>query len=251
MSWPIITLALVAAITFSIEGSEISQKSIGEKLAPPSEMFHRVQDAYASLSSYSDEGKTVSTVNGGMTLTMTFTTKLARPDLYRIEWEQRTTFIAKGGVVWSAGHGDFIILGNSVARKEANRKLALASATGVSFGAAATIPLTFFKVDFPGSLLNSKNEKQQADEKLGTVECYVFSNELTNGTTRTLWIGKKDLLIHQLKTVTSSEGMQAALDQAAKITGTLQGNSPGGVSQIETHFNIASNKQFSPQEFER
>ena len=51
-----------------------------------SEVFKRAQEKYASLTSYSDEGKTITTLNG-ITLTTTFTIKLARPNLYRIEWE--------------------------------------------------------------------------------------------------------------------------------------------------------------------
>jgi hypothetical protein len=132
--------------------------------------------------------------------------------------------------------------------------MALASATGVSGGAAATIPLTFFKIDFPGSLQYSAREKQQSDEKVGTVDCYVFSSEPRPGAKRILWIGKQDFLVHQIKTVTSPESLQTAIDQASSITGDhsqtkSQVTTP--ITSIETHINIVLNKQFSELDFER
>ncbi|HUZ07968.1 MAG TPA: sigma-70 family RNA polymerase sigma factor, partial [Candidatus Paceibacterota bacterium] len=177
------------------------------------EIFKKAQDAYASLSSYSDEGKTVAVING-MTLTTTFTIKLARPDLYRIEWKQPVS--ANKGTVWSAGAGDFVKLGSQLAQKEASKESALSSASGVSGSAAATIPGTFFKMNWGNQLGGSvANEKRQADEKVGDVDCYVFTSEL-KGTTKTLWIGKKDFLIRQVRNITSPEALKNALAEAAK-----------------------------------
>ena len=253
MTWLKMKLALVAGMAALVAGGvatfAISQTKTGEDLKP-TEIFQRAQDAYASLSSYSDEGKTVATVNG-MTLTTTFKIKLARPNFYRIEWEQPATpSFTNKGVVWSAGDGDFFILGNLAARKEANQEIALASATGVSGGAAAMIPGIFFRMNWGNQLHDSAKAKQQTDEKVGDVDCYVFTSEL-KGITRTLWIGKKDFLIHQVQTVTGPEAMQAALDRASKVTGTHPQISPQGLTSIETHFNIVLNKQFAPTDFER
>jgi hypothetical protein len=158
---------------------------------------------------------------------------------------------ANKGVVWSAGDGDLIILGNRPARKEANKESALSSATGVSGSAAATIPGTFFRMNWGNQLGGSTaNEKQQADEKVGDVDCYVFTGEL-KGRTRTLWFGKKDFLIHQVRTVTSAEAMKAALEQAAKVTGVRPQLAPQGITSTETHVNIVVNKQFSPSDFQQ
>ncbi len=213
----------------------------------PAEIFKKAQDAYASLSSYSDEGKTVTVMNG-MTLTTTFTIKLARPDLYRIEWEQAVT--ANKGTVWSAGAGDFVKLGSRLAQKEASKESALSSASGVLGSASATIPGTFFKMNWGNQLGGSTaNEKQQADEKVGDVDCYVFTSEL-KGRTRMLWIGKKDYLIHQVRTVTSAKAMKTAIDQAAKVTGVHPQIAPQSMTSTETHLNIVLNKQLSPADFQ-
>jgi hypothetical protein len=85
---------------------------------------------------------------------------------------------------------------------------------------------------------------------VGDVDCYVFASEL-KGRTRTLWIGKKDFLIHQVRTVTSPEALTKLLAEAAKrnpgLPASLQ--SSGSAISTETHMNIVVNKQILPAEF--
>ena len=228
----------------------ISQTNGNDRLTTQ-DIFKQSQDAYASLSSYSDEGKTVATLND-MTLITTFTIKLARPNFYRIAWQQPVhSFYTNQGVVWSAGKGDFMVMGDRGAQNQGNRESALSSATGISGSAAATIPGTFFKMKWGNQLgAAASSETRRADEKVGEVVCYVLTSE-SKGRTRTLWIGKKDFLIHQVRTVTSAEAMKAALDQAAKVTGVHPQITPQGITSTETHMNIVANKTFLPADFER
>ena len=174
------------------------------------------QDAYAALSSYSDTGRTLQTV-GSQTITNTFKIRLARPNLYRIEWSQAVApSFTNGGVVWSAGDGDFTVMtrnGQPIINQRKNKDMetTLSSATGVSGLASAAIPGTFFKQNW-GKVLNptSITLQKKADEKVNDVDCYVVSS--SNGpnagqgvagqnTTTTLWIGKLDHLIHQTQIV--------------------------------------------------
>jgi len=222
-----------------------------EKLSP-GEIIRRAQERYASLTSYSDEGRTVAALNG-MTITTAFTIRLARPNLYRIKWEQSVNSdYANKGAVWSAGQGDFLRIG-SEAKQQANQELALASATGISGGAAATVPSTFFKLKW-GDQLGSTvlGEKQQPDQKVGDVDCYVFTGN-SKGWTRTLWIGKRDFLIHQLRTVTSAEAMKTALAEAVKrnpaMSDRLQTPEFQGSTSTETHTNIVVNPPFADKDF--
>jgi len=85
------------------------------------------------------------------------------------------------------------------------------------------------------------DEKQLANEKVGDINCYVFETELKGVTTR-LWIGKEDFLIHQVREVSNTEAVKAALDHAAKITGVQPKNVPQGITSTETHYNIVVNK---------
>ncbi len=230
---------------------------VGGELTPD-EIFQKAREKYASLTSYSDEGKTVASLNG-TTITTTFKIKLARPGFYLVEWAQTSgsffvTTKTGAGAVWSAGAGDFLDMGMGK-QKQTNQEMALASATGISGGAAATIPGTFFKLNWGDQLgLPVADEKQQPGEKIGDVDCYVFTSEL-NARTRTLWIGRTDFLIQQVKTVTSAEALKAALAEAAKshpeipappLVSALQ-----GITSIETHANIIVNQKSSPADFAR
>jgi len=97
------TAALIAGGVATIA---ISQ-TINDNQMGATEIIKRSQDAYAELTSYSDEGKAVGSVGKSEMAPHTFLIKLARPNLYRIEWTQDLGFYAQTGVVWSAGNGDF------------------------------------------------------------------------------------------------------------------------------------------------
>ena len=216
------------------------------------EILKQAQEKYASLTSYSDEGKTVATING-RTFTTTFSIKLARPGFYLIQWEQpvNASYTNKGAV-WSAGEGGFLRMG-SRDRKEAKQETALASATGISGGAAASIPGTFFSMNWSNQLGSSASSaKRQANDKVGDVVCYVFTSDL-KGQTRTHWIGKEDLLIHQVRTVTSAAAMEAAQAEAAKrnpeIAARLLKSKPQGITSTETHENIVVNQKLADKDF--
>lgn len=226
---------------------------------PPNEIFQKAQQKYTSLTSYSDEGETVAVLNG-TTIKTTFTIKLARPNLYRIEWEQNSdssfsTTKTKTQAVWSAGDGDFMVMADGVAKKQANQETALAGATGISGGAAATVPSSFFKSNWGNQLGGSvSGDKPQADEKIGDVDCYVFTSE-SKGRSRTIWIGKTDFLIHQVRVVTSAKSMKAMMDKAAKdhpeMDAILKQTSFTGVTSTETHRNIVVNPNLTAIDFAR
>src|SRR5215469_15102420 len=51
------------------------------------QIFETMRENYASLLSYSDEGKIITTM-GDTAITTRFTTRLSRPNYYRIQWNQ-------------------------------------------------------------------------------------------------------------------------------------------------------------------
>jgi outer membrane lipoprotein-sorting protein len=236
----------------------ISQTSgSGDKLSRE-EILQRSQGAYAALTSYSDDGKSISVLNG-TTNTHTFFIKLGRPDFYRVEWEQSTesAFYKSTGekeVIWSEGKGDFLeMLGK--ARKESSKESAFGSAAGISGRASATIPGTFFSLNSVNELGGSTaSAKQNADAKAGEVDCYVFTSE-SKGRTKTVWIGKQDFLIHQVRIVTSAEAMKAIMAEAAKRHPEIAARMPKteytDSTSTETHENIVLNQKFSPTDFAR
>ena len=227
----------------------LSGDATGEGLSPD-EIFKKAEGKYASMTSYSDEGKTIATLNG-TTLTTTFAIKLARPDLYRVEWTQTTAYFTNGGTVWSAGNGDFMAQNyghyNAKPVKYQDMQSVLTAATGISASATATIPGTFFKMNWGNQLGSGTSGKRLADEKVGDVDCYVFIGDLT-GRTKTVWIGKQDFLIHQVRIVTSAEDLKAMMAEQAKrypqIAARTSKTEYTEVISTETHENISVNPKF-------
>jgi hypothetical protein len=130
----------------------------------------------------------------------------------------------------------------------------LSSAAGISARASATIPGTFFKMNWGNELGSVSGEKQQSDEKVGDVDCYVFTSE-SKGRTKTLWIGKQDFLIHQVRIVMSAEAEKAMLTKAAKdhpeIIASLAKMGFRGITSTETHTKIVMDPILSAADFTR
>lgn len=217
------------------------------------QIFKKVQETYASLTSYSDEGRVVTAMDGDATITfIIFTTRLARTNFYLIEWNrtgESSCYTGNTGAqgVWSSGAGDFLQAECGV-QPQGNREFALANAAAFSGDATATIPRMFFpqQGDWEEQLDDlALNEKRQADGKVGNITCYVFTRE-SQGQTNTLWIGKQDFLIHQVRTVISTEAIQAA---ASGSMGPELIPALHGFTSTETHINIVLNRKFSRPDF--
>jgi hypothetical protein len=215
------------------------------------QIFKKSAETYASLTAYSDQGQVVTTVDGSTKVT-SFLTRLARPDFYLIEWQQggdASYFSQAAGAqaVWSSGAGDFLETGYGP-QNEGDPEVALDIASEFSGGASATIPMTFFNLPLGRAFDDSVfEERRQPDEKVGKMDCYVFSSEL-QGKTRTLWIGKQDFLIHQVQTVISAEAMQAAVARIPSETPQMAALLHEFTS-TETHTNIVLNESFSRSDF--
>lgn len=239
--------------------------------------------AYAALSSYSDNGKSVGNT-GSNTITTTFSIRLKRPALYRIDWTTTAAFFSSKGSVWSDGSGNFLRLEKggqdwAAARPEKmkDRETALASATGVSSSAAATVPAEFFQQNW-GDVLGlaaaeSTRARREHDERIDGVNCYVLT--YTVGPTRshshvleskqhrkvpvpgfgktktTVWIGMKDHLIRQVRTTTegvhySSSQMEALMtdkDVKAILRGQKKAATPEAIAALRAQMKQVLDKE--------
>lgn len=153
MAWTKAKTALVAGVIILAAGTTtvVIKKTTAQAKLTPQEIAGISQNAYASLSSYSSTGKVLAEM-GDQTLTTTFSIKLQRPNLYRIDWTQTSgTYVVSKGSVWSAGDGDYFLMtaagqeSTAKPEKKQDMRMALASATGVASSAAETIPKVFFK----------------------------------------------------------------------------------------------------------
>lgn len=221
-----------------------SQSGGGDK-ATAQEIAGKSREAYAALSSYSDSG-TVALEMAGQNITLTFNTRLQRPNLYRIDWTQ---VMGLKGVVWSDGGGDYLLTTAAGQEKSAksqkmpSMKNALTQAAGLSSFAASTIPGAFFNQEFGDAFFASAMSgrsplKRENDAKVGDVDCYVVasvmdpSNAPDQGKPGTasamLWIGKSDFLIHQCrarlvgKADFSAPPSDQAIDEAIKKSLEMQ-----------------------------
>jgi hypothetical protein len=250
MVWDVSVVIMLAGGSTMVALS--SDNTVGD--LSPGQILAKAQENYASLVSYSDEGKIIATMND-TTLTTDFTIRLTRTIFYRIEWEQigessDTTKKTSVQAVWSSGAGNYLEIGCGPLDEE-SRDIALEKAAIPSGGAASTIPQVFFNKQW-GDREEQLGDpvlggKQQTDEKVGNINCYVFTRE-SQGQTNTLWIGRQDFLIHQVRTVTSAGAMQAAMARVSNMDPKTIALLPG-FTATETHTNMVVNKQFLRSDF--
>lgn len=233
----------------------------------------KAKATYAALQSYSDDGTSTAQM-GSFTSTTHFNIRLQRPSLYRIDWQG--SGFASTGVVWSDGTGDFLQFAGRQGQKQQSRELAIGGATGISGGSAANIPGTFFNQAWGGQLNGA--QQRQKDETVGGIDCYVLERTLKRtdrSFSTTLWIGKQDSLIRQIKTVTSGAPSLPPLDDASLKKVLADQNKPvtpeamdalrkqltaaqeiakgmlkaGNVQFLESHSDIVTTKTFAPADF--
>jgi outer membrane lipoprotein-sorting protein len=245
----VIGVGTIASLTGSAVTVAISQTSDDSTLTAQ-EIVRQSQDAYAALTSYSDEGKEVGSVGTSDVAPHTFSIKLARPNLYQIKWTQDLGFYSQTGVVWSAGSGDYLKMQQvSEPEKYSNSEGSLSAATGISGGASGIVPKSFFNLK-SGPLGAIQSATKKSDEKIDGIDCYVLTQS-KSGRTETLWIGKQDFLIRQIENDTSAAVLKAMLEDQAKKHPDMHLPTAvkGDVKSVQTHENISVNQKFSPADF--
>jgi outer membrane lipoprotein-sorting protein len=170
---------------------------------PPSadQILHQAQAKYDTMQSYSSVGKVTSVFRPAgsdpQEAHYSFVIKLARPHLYRVEWQQELPNLVSKGAVWSTGTDDFIMgPGQATPERVQDASTALAMATGLSGGTAATIPAVFFDLD-PSPFKHLTDIRVKQDEAIEGDVCYVINGRTTTQLTTTLWISKKSKLLRQ------------------------------------------------------
>ena len=167
----------------------------------PSEIFKEVTTTYELLQTYKAAGIIVVDIDTGstkMSIETSFSILLKKPNLYLISWTQKSMPMAgmnQDGAVWSDGTQPYLYMGIMKAySKMGSDELALASATGISGGAAFTIPSLFFK-GRPAPFSRLKDPKMEKPEQVGEEDCYVVSGASTVAKKETFWISKSKHLI--------------------------------------------------------
>ncbi len=201
----------------------------------PKEILDKAEAAYKAMDTYKAEGNVVSNVEvdaGKVTVETSFTLLLKKPDLYLITWSQKSEDLpeVQSGAVWNDGSQRCLYMSAAKAYCPMdNDEVALGAATGVSSGAANTIPSLFLgyaaKCALPFARLT--NAVIKGSETIGDDDCYVISSPSTISKEETYWISKVNFLIRKcsrsLETPESGRVMpemtDAQLEESVKAMG--------------------------------
>jgi len=246
-----------------VVAAEIKATNTPVQLPPPdlsaSEILQKMTAAYKTYTSYSADGESVtemdmSAISPALTTPVETKTKisvrLARPSLYRLEWEKTPAVGAKvtQGSVWSAGSGDFLKNGSASSRMK-NRETALATAGSNSGTMSSVIASLFF--DQNGSMSPMLNSFSKTNnETLDNRKCYVLTGHLGFQNLH-IWVHKDDFLIPRLEIVFGGkmdESLLASLPAAQKAQMQKMEKIKGNIT--ETYSEIATNQTMNSDAFQ-
>ena len=224
----LLIVALLIPTALALSGN--NKEQVGEKNDSSADaIIQKVLAKYSNMESYSAVGEVISDIDMSVTmeglselkpeikeskefqdmlkdsqrLKHTFSIKLAKPNLYCIEWEQKVhESFSNTGAVWSVNGEEHFLFNAGQKTSPKNRKSALAAATGVSGGVANTIPPFFF--DEQSAILRVLPVNILNEEQIDGDRCYVISGRLT-GITMNFWISKESFLIRQTKQIFDGE----------------------------------------------
>lgn len=182
------------------------------------QVLRKAEEVYKNLDSYRGEGAVVTEMDMGaskFSSKTTFEVVLKKPNIYRITWSQKMDAmpITQAGTVWSDGKRPCLYMStvNAYCPME-NDAMAMGAATGVSAGAAMTIPSLFLGADSvcpsPFSRLTAPVMKDS--EIIGDEDCYVITSPSIISKEETVWISKTSFLMRQCsRSLEAPEGGRA------------------------------------------
>jgi len=241
----------------------------------PSSILNKVLSKYKSMDTYSSTGTIVCDLDTGgkVQMTTTFSIKMKKPNNFLITWSQVGMMpggMPQAGAAWSDGTQSYLYMGalNSYS-KVSDCTSALAGATGISGGAAYTIPSLFLPafMDKGSGFQRLKNLEIEKSEAIGGEDCYVISGSSDVSKKETIWISKsRSLILKYERSLASPAGgrvipdlSDADLEKAIRAMGqtvtdeskkqmrdmmqnaknTLKNSDMSGLS-TETHVDISS-----------
>ena len=171
------------------------------------EIMNRMAEVYLTCSAYRDKGTVLTTsFYAGDTDTeeVRFMTAFVRPDRFRFEFvEDSDRYIVHSDSSGTRTWWDLTGLD-----EEESLDLALAGATGVSMGAAHTIPSLLLNEKDSHRLTDLTELTLLPDEKLGGVLCHRIEGKNWRGDTESLWIDKTTYLLRRIDEASTFPGFR-------------------------------------------
>ena len=192
----------------------------------PEALVQEVIETLQDADSVRIEGKSFSAISMGedmppMEIGGEFSIILGRPDLYRIEWAQQMMgMVANHGVVWNEGESPRMYMGTTNAWFPFDSDdLALAAATGVSGGAAHTIPGEFFGMHETAIGLGALTGLAYAgEEEVDGTPCHKVTARSIVSDAHTLWIEKERPVLRKVQYELGSMSSEAINEETIDET---------------------------------
>ena len=197
-------IAMIPLLIVGCSKSADPPATVVAKAMTANEILEKVSTTYKSMETYKAQGTITSDIDSGqvkMTMETSFSILLKKPNLYLISWTQKNmpmAGMAQSGTVWSDGTQPYLYMGAMNAYSPlSSDELALGSATGISGGAAFTIPSLFLSVFEEQTAPFSRliEPKIETSEKVGDEDCYVIGGSSTISKKEAIWVSKTSYLI--------------------------------------------------------
>ena len=160
------------------------------------DLLKAVFDKYGKMKSIKVEGTSSASTNGKTaSSTTTFSIALIRdPRAYRVHWEKSAP-IQMSGTLWNSGDGPNLDMGlPGFDGKQQDEMMAFAKATGVSGGAAATLPALFYQDMKWGQTSMPDSGQFKGEETIGGVKCRIVESPVRPGLIQRFWIDGENLI---------------------------------------------------------
>lgn len=179
-------------------------------------IVQKMLKAYAEVSSYEDEGVTLSyDPDKAEPNEIVFATFFRRADYFRFEWTSHHPYpplrhLKTYAVTWSdaAGVHTFRQPPNSTStlRDDGNMSRAIAGATGVSRGSAHHV-LRLLSTGVGGFAINElESLAVVGTDKIEGTSCYQLAGKHPRGNLYQVWVGTTDYLIRRIRRPNSASG---------------------------------------------
>lgn len=196
------SLLIILCLAISLHCLSLKTDAQRYRLTPEA-ILKRMARAYAQCTSYQDTGVVETTYHeatSGRIEKMPFKTYFKRPNLLRFEWTDYNPWKeGRTSVVWSNGKEVFIYWEPDRYEREETLGGGIAGATGVSGGAAHTVPRMLLEEISGFTLTELTNLSLAPDEEFEGESCYHIKGKHPLGDPYEVWIGKRDFLLRKVR----------------------------------------------------
>lgn len=189
----------------------------------PQEIVKKMAEKYAALASYQDSGVVESASDKPLPRRGTvnsFKTYFTRPNKLRFEWiDYQSPFSDQRNLIWSDGLKAVSVHAYEPGKIETKEDIAsaVAGATGVSRGAAFTIPNLLISEIGGFSLTELTKLSVKKQEVFEDENCYLIEGYHPNGEAWQLWISTKDFLLRKLRHTSLGDEFEEEIHRDIKV----------------------------------